>query len=63
MKHFLQCPVNQNEGAAVDMAITTVGRAKDPVLTTQLIEFLLGQRDGEPKVSLIKQLLVKNQPA
>lgn len=37
------------------MSIIAVGRAKDPLLTTQLIEYLLGQRDNEPKVLVVDE--------
>ncbi|XP_027691770.1 WD repeat-containing protein 19 isoform X2 [Vombatus ursinus] len=48
LKHFLKCP-NSEDNMAVEMAIETVGHAKDEVLTNQLIDYLLGESDGMPK--------------
>lgn len=48
MKHFLRC--NSEDGQAIELAIETVGRANDDKLTEQLIEFLMGDIDGTPKV-------------
>lgn len=48
LKHYLKCP-NMEDTLAVEMAIETVGQAKDPALTTQLIDYLLGESDGIPK--------------
>ncbi|KAJ0055626.1 hypothetical protein NL108_006477 [Boleophthalmus pectinirostris] len=45
LKHFLKCS-NTEDNLAVEMAIETVGQAKDPVLTTQLIDYLIGESDG-----------------
>jgi WD repeat-containing protein 19 len=49
MKHFLRC--NPEDGQAIELAIETVGRANDDSLTAQLVEFLMGDIDGMPKVS------------
>ena len=49
MKHFLHC--NSEDGQAIEMAIETVGRANSDKLIAQLIEFLMGDIDGTPKVS------------
>lgn len=49
LKHFLRCQTNDAE-AALDMAIETVGKAKSEELTHSLIEFLMGEPDGVPKV-------------
>ncbi|KAJ3077769.1 WD repeat-containing protein 19, partial [Quaeritorhiza haematococci] len=38
-----------NANAAIDMAIETVGLAKNDVLTHELIDYLMGERDGVPK--------------
>ena len=38
------------DGAALDMAIETVGRAHDDALSRILIDYLLGENDGIPKV-------------
>ncbi|XP_056135515.1 WD repeat-containing protein 19 [Lampris incognitus] len=48
LKHFLKCP-NTDDNLAVEMAIETVGQAKDITLTNQLIEYLMGESDGMPK--------------
>ncbi|KAK2918993.1 WD repeat-containing protein 19 [Channa argus] len=48
LKHFLKCP-NTEDNLAVEMAIETVGQAKDSSLTNQLIDYLMGESDGMPK--------------
>ena len=48
MKHFLKC--NPEDGQAIELAIETVGRANDDMLTKQLVDFLMGDVDGTPKV-------------
>uniref|UniRef100_A0A8D0A5G9 WD repeat-containing protein 19 n=1 Tax=Sander lucioperca TaxID=283035 RepID=A0A8D0A5G9_SANLU len=48
LKHFLKCP-NTDDNLAVEMAIETVGQAKDGSLTNQLIDYLMGESDGMPK--------------
>ncbi|XP_069600695.1 WD repeat-containing protein 19 [Ranitomeya imitator] len=48
LKHFLKCPTAE-ENAAIEMAIETVGQAKDEMLTNQLIDYLMGESDGMPK--------------
>ncbi|XP_041788987.1 WD repeat-containing protein 19 [Chelmon rostratus] len=48
LKHFLKCP-NTDDNLAVEMAIETVGQAKDSSLTSQLIDYLMGESDGIPK--------------
>uniref|UniRef100_A0ABI7Z671 WD repeat domain 19 n=1 Tax=Felis catus TaxID=9685 RepID=A0ABI7Z671_FELCA len=48
LKHFLKCP-SPEENAAIEMAIETVGQAKDELLTSQLIDHLMGESDGMPK--------------
>ena len=50
MKHFLRC--NPEDGQAIELAIETVGRANDDSLTAQLVEFLMGDVDGTPKVGV-----------
>lgn len=35
----------------IDLAIETIGQANDDGLTGQLIEYLMGDTDGMPKVS------------
>ena len=49
MKHFLQCPATDDD-RAIDMAIETVGRANDDQLTHMLVDYLMGEPDGMPKV-------------
>ncbi|XP_071786835.1 WD repeat-containing protein 19-like isoform X1 [Asterias amurensis] len=49
LKHFLRCPTTNEDNQAVEMAIETVGRAKDEQLTHQLIDYLMGETDGMPK--------------
>ncbi|KAL3996433.1 class B basic helix-loop-helix protein 2 [Sarotherodon galilaeus] len=48
LKHFLLCP-NTEDNLAIEMAIETVGQAKDSSLTNQLIDYLMGESDGMPK--------------
>ncbi|XP_064419402.1 WD repeat-containing protein 19 isoform X2 [Latimeria chalumnae] len=48
LKHFLKCP-NTEDSMAIEMAIETVGHAKDEALTNQLIDYLMGESDGMPK--------------
>ncbi|XP_030643578.1 WD repeat-containing protein 19 [Chanos chanos] len=48
LKHFLKCP-NTDDNVAIEMAIETVGEAKDDALTNQLIDYLMGETDGMPK--------------
>ena len=55
MKHFLRC--NPEDGQAIELAIETVGRANDDALTAQLVEFLMGDTDGVPKVSVVHMCL------
>ena len=49
MKHFLKCPPTENE-KAIGLAIETVGKAEDDKLTAILVEYLMGEQDGHPKV-------------
>ncbi|XP_036373153.1 WD repeat-containing protein 19 [Megalops cyprinoides] len=48
LKHFLKCP-NTDDNLAIELAIETVGQAKDEALTNQLIDYLMGESDGMPK--------------
>ncbi|CAH2300032.1 WD repeat-containing 19 isoform X1 [Pelobates cultripes] len=48
LKHFLKCS-NTEEDMAIEMAIETVGQAKEQLLTNQLIDYLMGESDGMPK--------------
>ncbi|CAB4023346.1 WD repeat-containing 19-like, partial [Paramuricea clavata] len=48
LKHLLKCPSSE-ESQAIELAIETVGLAKDDALTHQLIDYLMGEVDGIPK--------------
>ncbi|XP_030305507.1 WD repeat-containing protein 19 [Calypte anna] len=48
LKHFMKSPGTE-DSLAIEMAIETVGRAKDEALTNQLIDYLMGESDGMPK--------------
>ncbi|OWK54679.1 WD repeat-containing protein 19 [Lonchura striata] len=48
LRHFLQSPSTE-DNLAMEMAIETVGRAKDETLTNQLIDYLMGEGDGMPQ--------------
>ncbi|NWH83666.1 WDR19 protein, partial [Aegithalos caudatus] len=48
LRHFLQSP-SREDNLAMEMAIETVGRAKDEALTNQLIDYLMGEGDGMPQ--------------
>lgn len=50
LTHFLKCPVGVDEEKAVNLAIVTVGKANSDSLIHQLIEYLMGDPDGIPKV-------------
>ena len=41
-----------DDGAAINMAIQTVGEAREEALTKRLIDYLMGDEDGDPKVGL-----------
>jgi WD repeat-containing protein 19 len=49
---FTRCPVL--DGKPVEMAIETVGLAKNDALTHELIDYLMGETDGIPKVRFIE---------
>ena len=51
MKHFLRCDGENSQ--AIELAIETVGRANDDQLTNELVNFLMGDTDGVPKVSVL----------
>ena len=56
MKHFLRGPASGEDAEKnIGMAIETVGKANDNQLTHMLIEYLMGEPDGVPKVSLNQQ--------
>ncbi len=39
-----------DDSAAINMAIETVGQALDETLTRHLVDYLMGETDGVPKV-------------
>ena len=43
------------EAEAINMAIDCVGQAEDNKLTEDLVRFLMGDKDGVPKVLKIRQ--------
>ncbi len=47
LRMFLQC--SPNNESAIELAIATIGEAKNDSLTHELIDFLMGERDGIPK--------------
>ncbi|XP_076854842.1 WD repeat-containing protein 19-like [Brachyhypopomus gauderio] len=49
LKHFLNVP-DTDDSVAIEMAIETVGEAKNEALTNQLIDYLMEESDGIPKV-------------
>jgi len=51
MKHLLD-PSNEQNEAAIYLAVDVVGQAGDQQLTRQLINYLMGDTDGNPKVSV-----------
>lgn len=54
MKHFLRCDGENSQ--AIELAIETVGRANDDQLTNELVNFLMGDTDGVPKVGAMDLL-------
>lgn len=50
LKHFLRVQ-SIEDTQSIELAIETVGQANDDTLTHQLIDFLMGETDGMPKVS------------
>ena len=51
LNHFLRCP-DVEDSPAINMAIETVGQAQEEQLTRQLIDYLMGETDGVPKVRI-----------
>ena len=52
LKHLMQVmKANPEDAEAISLAIDAVAAASDDHLANQLIEFLLGETDGVPKVS------------
>ena len=49
LRHLLLAPTGLPERDSIALAIETVGRADNEALTHQLIAFLMGEADGEPK--------------
>ena len=50
---------NAEDSEAISLAIDVVGSSNDDHLANQLIEFLLGETDGLPKVSICNMILKK----
>ena len=51
MRHLTKVQTNsQREPEAIDLAIECVGKSQDESLRHTLIEFLMGDHDGVPKV-------------
>ena len=46
----MKCSPNEEE-KAIDLAVETIARANDDQLTHSLVEYLMGEADGMPKVS------------
>jgi WD repeat-containing protein 19 len=44
-------PNSEKEAEAIELAVQCVGKAKDESLTHLLIEYLIGDHDGMPKVN------------
>lgn len=51
---------NSEDAEPVSLAIDVVSAANDNHLTSQLIEFLLGETDGIPKVSVLEEIRTKH---
>ena len=49
LKHLLRSS-DKEDPESLNLAIETVGQAQDENLTRQLIDFLMGESDGSPKV-------------
>ena len=56
MKHFLRCG-SHDEEKALTMAIETISQAGDEQLTHTVVDFLMGETDGVPKVIELTCLL------
>ncbi|KAJ3099152.1 WD repeat-containing protein 19 [Phlyctochytrium planicorne] len=60
LRLFVRCPVL--DGESIDLAIEAVGLAKNDKLTHELIDYLMGESDGVPKVKLSNlHVLLKKQ--
>ena len=55
MKHFLRCSSNE-ESQAIDMAIETISKSSDDHLTHTVVDYLMGETDGVPKVNIYRPL-------
>ena len=42
------------EESNIELAIQTIGEAQQESLTQELVEFLMGEKDDQPKVSVIE---------
>ncbi len=57
---FMKCPyVEGQENEGIELAIQTIGQAKNATLTYHLIDYLMGVRDGVVKV--ICSILISNR--
>lgn len=56
LNHLLAVPGEDN--TAINMAVDCVGQANDTNLTNELVKYLMGDRDGVPKVPTV----VKHPP-
>ncbi|CAF3582253.1 unnamed protein product [Adineta steineri] len=48
LTHLMHC-TGSTESKGIDLAITCVGKARSPLLTQKLLEYLLGEKDQIPK--------------
>ncbi len=47
-------PTSEIEAKCIDLAVECIGRANNDALTNILIEYLMGDHDGSPKVIQFK---------
>ena len=51
LKHLIKKHPNSDiEGKAIELAVECIGKANNETLTNTLIEYLMGDHDGMPKV-------------
>ena len=50
LRHLLKSQAGIYEDQAIELAIECIGKARSDALTHQLIDFLMGDPDGIPKV-------------
>lgn len=61
MKHLLKAAVSE-DSQAMQLAVETAGAAHDQQLTVQLIDFLMGEHDGVPKVCFYPSVATSSFP-